>query len=129
MHHLTVRVAWPDNRWTGTVCLHPSGNASCTQLERIRQDRKDDLEDRFAGKSWSDLQAPELPPCVAEAGGFMNSCSRSPYLNPNMHFLFKISEPERVAATWSTNQVAGVFGQVNVSHRDYVKVSHMSPYI
>jgi hypothetical protein len=34
-------------------------------------------------------------------------CGRSPYLNPNMHFLLKISEPERVAATWSTNQVAG----------------------
>lgn len=27
MFHLSLRVAWHDNRWSGTVCSLPMGNA------------------------------------------------------------------------------------------------------
>ena len=70
--HLTIRVAWHDNQWDGTICRAPSRNSFCIALDRIRETpRDDDKEDRLAGLSWADLSADDLPPCIAEAGGFM----------------------------------------------------------
>lgn len=72
--HLTVRVAWHDNRWDGTVCRAPSRNSFCIALDRIREAPRDDVaEDRLAGKHWGDLRPDVLPPCQAEAGGFMSA--------------------------------------------------------
>ena len=73
MHHLNVRVAWHDNKWDGSVCTNPSGNAFCVDLDRIRAERNDGLEDRLARKWFADLTPDQLPPCTAEAGAFMNS--------------------------------------------------------
>jgi ATP-dependent exoDNAse (exonuclease V) alpha subunit len=73
MNHLNVRVAWHDDRWNGTVCRAPSGNAFCVDLDRIRKERNDAAEDRIAGKAFADLDpTTQLPPCKAEAGAFMN---------------------------------------------------------
>ena len=73
MHHLNVRVAWHDNKWDGSVCRNPSGNAFCVDLDRIRAERNDGLEDRLARKWFAYLTPDQLPPCTAEAGAFMNS--------------------------------------------------------
>lgn len=70
--HLTVRVAWHDNKWDGTVCRNPSGNPYCIALDRIREERNDEREDELAGRAWGELEADDLPPCVAESAGFMN---------------------------------------------------------
>jgi len=72
MHHLTLRVAWHDNRWNGTICRAPSLNGFCLDLPRIRETRKDASEDADAGAAWGDLDAPRLPPCINEGGGFMS---------------------------------------------------------
>ncbi len=72
MNHLNVRVAWHDNRWNGNVCLAPSANAFCVDLDRIREERDDTAEDALAGKPFADLTKAQLPPCKAEAGAFMN---------------------------------------------------------
>ncbi len=72
MHHLTLRVAWHDNKWNGTVCEGPSNNPYCLALDRIRAERNDESEDAVAGEYWSDLPTEKLPPCIAEGGGFMN---------------------------------------------------------
>ena len=70
--HLTIRVAWHDNRWDGTICRVPSRNAFCIALDRIRETPRDDAkEDGLASKAWGDLKAEDLPPCIAESGGFM----------------------------------------------------------
>lgn len=69
--HLTVRVAWHDNRWNGTICDHPSENAFCLSLERIRSGRQDDVEDALAGLNWADLREDQMPPCLAESAAFM----------------------------------------------------------
>jgi hypothetical protein len=58
VQHLTVRVAWHDRAWDGTVCDHPSENGFCLALKRIREDRNDADEERVAGRhcrlsSWS----------------------------------------------------------------------------
>lgn len=72
--HLTIRVAWHDSRWDGTVCRAPSDNAFCIALDRIREaPRDDEKEDQLAGKAWADLSPDDYPPCQAEAGAFMTS--------------------------------------------------------
>lgn len=72
MQHLTIRVAWHDDQWNGRVCVAPSLNGYCLSLNRIRRDRDDTKEERLAGRSWHSLKRGELPPCIAESGGFMS---------------------------------------------------------
>lgn len=74
MKHLSVRVAWHDNKWNGTVCSNPSNNSYCIHLPRIYVE-KNDSENDISNKSWSKLESFELPPCKAEGGGFMNPTS------------------------------------------------------
>ncbi len=71
-HHLTMRVAWHDAQWDGTVCRQPSSNPYCVALERIRAARLDKKEDKLASEHWADLDQGQLPPCIAESGGFMS---------------------------------------------------------
>jgi hypothetical protein len=82
MFHLTVRVAWHDSRWNGRVCSGPSCDSFCTALDRIRQERDDDAEDRLAGRSWDELSGGQLPPCKAESGAFMNP---TPWIREFVH--------------------------------------------
>jgi hypothetical protein len=72
MFHLSLRVAWHDNRWNGTVCRSPAGNAFCGSLDRIRQEKEPASEQAFSGRCFSTLKEKELPPCKAESGAFMN---------------------------------------------------------
>jgi hypothetical protein len=70
--HLTVRVAWHDSRWDGTICRSPSGNPYCLALDRVREGRNDEAEDALAGSHWGDLTVIQQPPCVAESAAFMS---------------------------------------------------------
>jgi ATP-dependent exoDNAse (exonuclease V) alpha subunit len=72
MFHLSLRVAWHDKRWNGFVCQSPSGNAFCASLDRIRQEKNPETEQRLSGRCFSTLSPAELPPCKAESGAFMN---------------------------------------------------------
>ena len=72
LHHLNVRVAWHDSRWNGTVCRKPIENSFCLNLDRIREDRDDAVEDQIAGRHFQDLHPAQLPPCKAESGAFMS---------------------------------------------------------
>lgn len=72
MQHLTIRVAWHDNRWNGTICSAPSLNGYCVALGRIRKKRDEAAEERLAERSWETLTGRELPPCATESGGFMS---------------------------------------------------------
>jgi hypothetical protein len=73
MRHLTLRVAWHDNAWNGTVCANPRENAFCLSLDRIRLERDDYRETELAGRLFADLTAGDMPPCRAESGAFMNT--------------------------------------------------------
>lgn len=72
VRHLTIRVAWHDSQWNGTVCNAPAKNSYCVLLDRIRESRNEQAEELIRGKSWADLAPAELPPCKAESGAFMN---------------------------------------------------------
>jgi hypothetical protein len=73
MRHLTLRVAWHDSAWDGTICRSPSGNPYCLDLDRIRAERDDAGEDANAGRTLADLSFGDLPACKAENGTFMNA--------------------------------------------------------
>src|SRR5215217_239832 len=70
-HHITIRVPWHDNGWTGTVCSRPLENTSCLILGRIAEGKRDEVEARCAGKRLDELEGGNLPPCVGERVSFM----------------------------------------------------------
>jgi len=43
--HLTVRMAWHDHGWDGTICRNPSANSYCTGAHSLLSERitTDDL--------------------------------------------------------------------------------------
>jgi hypothetical protein len=69
--HLTVRVAWHQERWNGTVCRLASSNSFCLDLDRIREERDDSYENSVGLTHFADLPIDRLPPCRAESGAFM----------------------------------------------------------
>lgn len=71
LHHLTIRVPWHDNGWAGTVCAQPADNTSCLVLPRIGQNRRDEVEARYAGSRLDKIPAEDFPPCIAEHVSFM----------------------------------------------------------
>ncbi|SNS77142.1 UvrD-like helicase C-terminal domain-containing protein [Asanoa hainanensis] len=72
MQHLTIRTAWHDSAWNGTVCAHPTANPYCLDLPRIRESRDDAHELAKASRTFDVLGPSGLPPCAGESGGFMN---------------------------------------------------------
>ena len=51
--HITVRMAWHDNNWNGTVCRDPEGNNYCTGAHsilsgRIEKNKDPKLEAKYA---------------------------------------------------------------------------------
>ena len=73
MKHISIRVAWHDKKWNGTVCKCPIQNTFCMQLKRIAEDKDADKENSVASKEWGKLNQNQMPVCIAEAGGFMNT--------------------------------------------------------
>jgi len=67
MKHLSVRVAWHQNRWNGTNCANPKENSFCLTLPRIYDEKQDD--EKGCLKWWE--EGAVLPPCKAESGAFM----------------------------------------------------------
>jgi hypothetical protein len=45
--HLSVRVPWKDNGYSGLVCNKPCYNNACLRLSNIADSRNDELEDPF----------------------------------------------------------------------------------
>src|SRR5262249_56129863 len=85
LRHLSIRVPWHDAKWDGTVCRDPKGNAACLVLKEIRDERDDERETEFAGRSVDQLeQITQWPACMGERGSFMapfeiNPLIRHPY--------------------------------------------------
>ncbi len=69
--HLSIRVAWHDTGWNGSVCADPSQNSFCATLDRIREANRDG-EQALAGQPFDKLTQAQLPPCKAESGFFMS---------------------------------------------------------
>ena len=68
LKHFTLRVAWHDNAWNGTVCKDPLANRYCNGYhsllsERLRIDKENNIDNelKYAGKDISEIDY--LPPC------------------------------------------------------------------
>ncbi len=74
--HLTVRMAWHDNRWNGKVCLNPAGNTYCTGTHsllsgRIEKNKNAQAEQAQSGEYIQGNFAPEaVPPCYWSINAF-----------------------------------------------------------
>ena len=88
--HISIRVPWKDNGFSGKVCNRPCFNTSCTRLKNIAENKNDSYEGRYAGQS---IKQNNLSiPCLAEGGCFMSQDSYTrqethPYKksNPSTH--------------------------------------------
>lgn len=72
--HLSIRVPWHDNGWTGCVCNNPDCNQACRVLKNIalaRSDLKREQCQQYASDEVS-TNATFVPPCLTESGMFMS---------------------------------------------------------
>lgn len=95
--HISIRVPWKDNGYTGFICNKPCFNNSCLKLKNISSNRMDSLEGELAGQSVKGHE--QDIPCVSEGGFFMSSDTLSkttvhPYKknNPKTHGHFRDTE-------------------------------------
>lgn len=73
--HITVRMAWHDNRWNGTVCHDPAGNAYCTGShsllsDRLAREKVTEIEVKKHDKKLDSLMPAYLPPCFWTSSAF-----------------------------------------------------------
>lgn len=92
--HLSIRVPWKDNGYTGVVCNKPCYNNACLRLKNIADSRNDELEEKLSGCPIAGHES-EIP-CLSEGGCFMSKDTYSkitvhPYKKRNSgshgHFL------------------------------------------
>lgn len=69
--HLSVRVPWKDNGYSGLVCDKPCYNNACLRLSNIAANRNDELEDSLRGCPI--LGHEKEIPCLSEGGCFMST--------------------------------------------------------
>jgi len=84
--HLSIRVPWKDNGYSGLVCNKPCYNNSCLRLKNIADSRDDEAEENLAGCPIAGHET-EIP-CLSEGGCFMSQDTYSkmtvhPYKNGN----------------------------------------------
>ena len=69
--HLSVRVPWKDNGYSGLICDKPCYNNACLRLSNIADSRNDELEDSLRG---CPILGHEMEiPCLSEGGCFMSA--------------------------------------------------------
>lgn len=92
--HLSIRVPWKDNGYTGLVCNKPCYNNACLRLKNVADSRNDELEESLSGCPIAGHET-EIP-CLSEGGCFMSKDTYSkitvhPYRKGNSgthgHFL------------------------------------------
>ncbi len=88
--HISIRVPWKDNGYTGLVCDKPCYNTACMRLKNIAENKNDEFETALSGKKIKGHET-EIP-CLSEGGCFMSEDSfiketEHPYKknNPKTH--------------------------------------------
>ena len=93
--HVTLRVAWHDNKWNGSICKDPKNNTYCNGFhsllsERIRKRKEDNIENEIAnsGKFLDEIEY--LPPCFWSVNLFGERPLKVQHDNPAAPGLTKI---------------------------------------
>ncbi|MFM9328010.1 AAA family ATPase [Paenibacillus mesotrionivorans] len=105
--HLTVRMAWHDNKWNGKVCSNPEENVYCTGTnsllsDRIAQNKNVDLEKEYSETDIQLLPSEYQVPCYWSLNAF--SDTDKPILHSHAFTGIKHKIPETLKAysvfTW-----------------------------
>ena len=89
--HISIRIPWKDNGWTGLVCDKPCYNTACMKLKGIAEKKKDQIESPLAGRT---IQGHENEiPCLSEGGCFM---SQEPFSRTTVHPYKKKNSTQKV---------------------------------
>ncbi len=86
--HISIRVPWKDNGYSGLVCNKPCFNTSCMKLKNISENKNDSEEIKLAGQPIKGHEK-EIP-CLSEGGCFMSDMA---YTRMTVH-PYKKSNPE-----------------------------------
>ena len=97
--HLSVRIPWKDNGYSGFVCNKPCYNNACLRLKNISGSRNDELEEQLKGCPIKGHEA-EIP-CLSEGGCFM---SPDTYVKTTVH-PYKASNPKTHGHFYETELV------------------------
>ena len=79
IQHLSIRIPWKDNGYTGLVCEKPCYNTACMKLKNIAENKDDSFENGMAGKPIKGYE--DKIPCLSECGCFMSSESYAKIVN------------------------------------------------
>ena len=103
--HLTIRMAWHDNNWDGTICKDPKQNVYCVGSnsllsDRLRKNRDLKLEMDNAGKKIDSL-GDYLPPCYWSSNAFSADTANIWHKHPLMtHKKINGKQPSYSVFTW-----------------------------
>ena len=102
--HLSIRIPWKDNGYSGLVCDKPCYNNSCLRLKNIADSRDDDFEEKLKGQPIAGHES-DIP-CVSEGGVFMSEKAHSkttihPYKQSNTDTHGHFGETELVYPPFS----------------------------
>jgi len=68
--HISIRIPWKDNGYSGMVCDKPCYNTACLRLKNIAMEKNDEFEETLAGKPMLGYEM-KLP-CISEGSTFMS---------------------------------------------------------
>lgn len=85
--NLTLRVAWHDNKWNGSICNDPENNTYCNGFhsllsERIRKRKDENMIEEIINKGKSLADIDYLPPCFWSANLFSEKAISVKHDNP-----------------------------------------------
>lgn len=84
--HLTVRMAWHDNNWNGSICADPEGNVYCVGehsllSERIKKNRNLEIEKNKPNTPIGKIPG-YIPPCFWSTNAFSKLTQRIVHKHP-----------------------------------------------
>jgi exodeoxyribonuclease V alpha subunit len=105
--HVTLRVAWHDNKWNGSICKDPENNTYCNGFnsllsERIRRRKDENIENELANKGMFLNKIDYLPPCFWSVNLFGEKPINVEHDNPAAPELIHINDklPPNSILTW-----------------------------
>jgi exodeoxyribonuclease V alpha subunit len=78
--HVTIRMAWHDNAWDGSICQNPEANSYCVGTHsllsgRIEKNRNIEFEKDKHGAPLPTLSVEKIPPCYWSVNAFGNNAA------------------------------------------------------
>lgn len=105
--HVTLRVAWHDNKWNGRICEDPANNTYCNGFhsllsERIRKRKDENMELELLNKGKLLSEIDYLPPCFWSTNLFGDQKVKVKFDNPAASNLIPLNEtvPPNSMITW-----------------------------